>query len=405
MPAHDIVLYGATGFVGQLTADYLARHPAQGRFSWALAGRNADKLARVRDAVATQGIAPGLIVAAAADEASVAAMVAQAKVVLNVAGPFSEYHGDNLVGACARSGTHYADISGEYWFQRRMIDEFHAEAERTGAKVIVAAGVDSIPSDLGTQFAIEHLAEQGGRAAHVKTLFTDYAGSFSGGTSRSMAARKKLQQSDEYDAAFHTDAYVLAPGTDHKAGEETVAGWDAFRFDRDFARFGGPFFMASINARIVRRSLALDGHLPCTYEEGIAASAWLKTGWLYASRGLGYFVGAPIPLRPKPGEGPPPWLQRAGKFRALVHATTESRTEFALIEVQGMGDPGYLATSKMLSEVGLCLLFEREALPRRAGVLTPATALGPTLRRRLAEAEDGRFMHFRVMDATPKPRP
>lgn len=397
MPAHDIVLYGATGFTGQLAADYLARHPARTRFSWAIAGRNAAKLARVRDSVAAKGAAPGLIVAEAADEASVAAMVAEAKVVLNVAAPFSEYSGDNIVGACARTGTHYADISGEYGFQRRMIDEFHAEAERTGAKVVFAAGVDSIPSDLGAQFAIERLAENGGRAAHVKILFTDYAGSFSGGTSRTLAAGKALQTSHAYDTEFHTDAYVLAPSDELRARDETVAGWDSLRFDRDFSRFGGPFFMAPINARIVRRSLALAGHLPCTYEEGISASAWLKTGWLYASRGFGYFVGAPIPLRPKPGEGPPSWLQRAGKFRALVHAMTANRTEFALVEVQGAGDPGYLATSKMLSEVGLCLLFDREAMPRRAGVLTPATALGPTLRRRLAEAEEGAFMQFRGM--------
>jgi short subunit dehydrogenase-like uncharacterized protein len=399
MAGHDIVLYGATGFVGKLTADYLALHPARHRFSWAIAGRNADKLARVWDSLSAKGAVPDVIVAEAADEASVAAMVAEAKVVLNVAGPFSEYHADNIVGACARHGVDYADISGEYWFQRRMIDAFHAEAERTGAKVVFAAGVDSIPSDLGTQFAIERLAEKGERAAHVKTLFTDYAGSFSGGTSRAMAARKKLRQSAEYDAAFHTDAYVLAPSTELRASDETVAGWDSLRFDRDFSRFGGPFFMAPINARIVRRSLALDGHLPCTYEEGLSVSAWLKTGWLYASRGFGYFVGAPIPLRPKPGEGPPSWLQRAGKFRALVHATTEDRAEFALVEVQGAGDPGYLATSKMLSEVGLCLLFGRDALPRRAGVLTPATALGATLRRRLADAEEGRFMEFQVMDS------
>ena len=399
MPAHDIVLYGATGFTGKLTADYLAQHPARNRFSWAVAGRNADKLARVRDSVAAKGAAPDLIVAEAANEASVAAMVANAQVVLNVAGPFSEYHGNHIVGACARAGTHYADISGEYWFQRRMIDEFHAEAERTGAKVVTAAGVDSIPSDLGTQLAIERLAEKGGRAAHVKVLFTDYAGSFSGGTSRTRAAATNVQKSGQYEAEFHTDAYVLAPSTELRSSGETVAGWDSFRFDRDLSRFGGPFFMAPVNARIVRRSLALDGHLPCTYEEGISVSAWLKTGWLYASRGFGYFVGAPIPFRPKPGEGPPPWLQRAGKFRALVHATTENRTEFALVEVQGAGDPGYLATSKMLSEVGLCLLFEREALPTRAGVLTPATALGATLRRRLAEAEGGKFMQFRLMDS------
>jgi short subunit dehydrogenase-like uncharacterized protein len=154
--------------------------------------------------------------------------------------------------------------------------------------------------------------------------------------------------------------------------------------------------MAPINARIVRRSLALDGHLPCTYAEGTTVGALLKATWIYLSRGFGYFVGAPIPLRPESGEGPPPWLQRAGSFCVRVHATTEDRARSALVEVRGTGDPGYLATSKMLGEVGLCLLLD-EAAPR-GGILTPATALGPVLRRRLAEAEEGRFMQFRVLD-------
>ena len=396
MAVNDIVLHGATGFVGRLVADYLARHPESHRFSWAIAGRNPNKLAHVRDSVAGQGTEPGVIVAQAADEASVQAMVADAKVVLNVAGPFSEYHGDHLVGACARSGTHYADLSGEYWYQRRMIDEFHQEAERTGAKIVLAAGVDSIPSDLGVQFAIERLAAKGGRARHAKALFTSYAGSFSGGTRRSMQARKMITQSSEYEAGFHTDPYVLAPGAERSHDDETVAGWDSRHFDPDLRRFGVPFFMAPINARVVRRSLALDGHLPCTYEEGISVAALLKAAWIYISRGFGYFVGAPIPMQPKSGEGPPPWLQRAGSFCVRVHATTEDRTTSALVEVRGAGDPGYLATSKMLTEVGLALLLD-EASPR-GGVLTPATALGPALRRRLAEAEEGRFMQFRALD-------
>jgi len=396
MAAHDIVLHGATGFVGQLVADYLARHPEGRRFSWAIAGRNPEKLARVRDSVAARGIKPGVIVTHAADEASVKAMVSDAAVILNVAGPFSQYHGDNIVGACARSGTHYADLSGEYWYQRRMIDEFHQEAERTGARIVLAAGVDSIPSDLGVQFAIEHLAAKGGRARHAKALFTSYAGSFSGGTRRSMQARKMIKQSSEYEPEFHTDPYVLAPGAERSHDGETVAGWDSRRFDRDFRRLGGPFFMAPINARVVRRSLALGGHLPCTYEEGISVAAWLKAAWLYLSRGFGYFVGAPIPLKPKSGEGPPLWLQRAGDFCVQVHATTEERTQSALVEVRGAGDPGYLATSKMLSEVGLSLLLDK--VPPRGGVLTPATALGPVLRQRLAEAEEGRFMQFRLLN-------
>lgn len=393
MTVHDIVLHGATGFVGQLVADYMSRHPEGHRFSWAIAGRNPEKLARIRKSVAARGTEPDVIVVQAADKASVEAMVSDAAVILNTAGPFSEYHGDNIVGACALSGTHYADLSGEYWYQRRMIDEFHQEAERTGARIVLAAGVDSIPSDLGVQLAIEHLAVKGARARHAKALFTSYAGSFSGGTRRSMQARKSIQQSGEYEAGFHTDPYVLAPGAKRSHDGETVSGWDSHRFDTDFRRFGGPFFMAPINARVVRRSLAIDGHLPCTYEEGISAAALLKTAWLYTSRGFGFFVGAPIPMEPKSGEGPPPWLQRAGNFCVRVHVSTEDRTQSALVEVRGAGDPGYLATSKMLSEVGLTLLLDEA--PHRGGVLTPATALGPALRQRLAEAEEGRFMQFR----------
>ena len=337
-----------------------------------------------------------MILAQASDEASVEAMVENAGVVLNVAGPFSQYHADHIVGACARSGTHYADVSGEYWYQRRMIDEFQQEAERTGAKVVLAAGVDSIPSDLGVQFAIENLAAKGGRARHAKALFTSYAGSFSGGTRQSMQARKAIAQSTEYEAGFHTDPYVLAPGAERTHDGETVSGWDSSRFDSDFRRIGVPFFMAPLNARVVRRSLALDGHLPCTYEEGISVAALLKTVCLYASRGFGYFVGAPIPMKPKSGEGPPLWLQRAGSFCVRIHVTTEDRTQSALVEVRGAGDPGYLATSKMLSEVGLTLLLDEA--PPRGGVLTPATALGPILRQRLAKAEEGRFMQFRLLD-------
>lgn len=395
MGSYGIVLHGATGFVGQLVADYLAGHPEAGRFSWAIAGRNPQKLERIRKSVAARGAEPAVIVAQAADEASVEAMVSDAAVVLNVAGPFSEYHGDNIVGACARLGTHYADLSGEYWYQRRMIDEFHQVAERTGAKIVLAAGVDSIPSDLGVQLAIEHLTAKGGRARRTKALFTSYAGSFSGGTRKAMQARRNIKQSPEYEADFHTDPYVLAPGAKRSHDGETVTGWDSRRFDVDFRRFGGPFFMAPINARVVRRSLALDGHLPCSYEEGISTAALLKAAWLYLSRGFGYFVGAPIPLKPESGEGPPVWLQRAGSFCVRVHASTEDRALSALVEVRGAGDPGYLATSKMLSEVGLALLLDEA--PPSAGVLTPATALGSVLRQRLSEAEDGGFMQFRAL--------
>jgi short subunit dehydrogenase-like uncharacterized protein len=392
---HDVVLLGATGFAGKLVAEYLASHPSRASFSWAIAGRSPDKLAALRSSLA--GAGPEIIVADTADKPSIDAMVSKARVVLTTAGPYAEHGGEVVVEACARQGRHYADLTGEYWFQRAMIDQFHEEARRTGAKIVHAAGVDSIPSDLGTQLAIEQLEERGVKAARVKALFTDYAGSFSSGTNRTLESLEQLPKSGRYDAAFCSDPYVLAPSAEGKVEGETVTGWDEPRFDRDFKRLGMPFFMAPINARNVRRSLALSGRLPCSYAEGISLGASLKAGWLWLSRGFGYFVGAPIPLSPKSGEGPPEWLRRAGKFRVVLEATSATGEHTATVAVQGRGDPGYLATSKMLGEAGLCLALDRDELPAGGGVLTPALALGSVLRRRLAAVEGGEFMQFRVL--------
>ncbi len=399
MTSYDIVLYGATGFTGRLVAAYLASHPGRGTFSWAIAGRDPEKLGKLRASlIADHDAAPGIVVARTSDFNSVSAMVSQTRVVLTTAGPYSAYQGRSLVERCAKAGRDYADISGEYWFQREMIDEFHSEAQRTGAKIVLGAGVDSIPSDLGTQFAIEQLEELGVSAARVKVLFTDYSGSFSGGTHKTLKAIATLAKSGRYDDDFHRDPYVLTPETEFESDGESVAGWDHLRFDRDFKKLGGPFFMAPINARIVRRSLALRKRLPCRYEEGIAAIAWLKAGWLWASRGFGYFVGHPIPFRPKSGQGPPAWLRRAGKFRLLIKAISDTGDSWVKVEVKGRGDPGYGATSKMFAEVGLCLLLERNKLTAKGGVLTPATALGSALRERLIAVQGGEFMQFRLLE-------
>ena len=392
---HDVVLFGATGFTGKLVAEYLASHMERTGLSWAIAGRSPDKLTALRGRLV--GAAPEIMVADTADRPSIDAMVSKARVVLTTAGPYSEYGGDVVVEACARQGRHYADLSGEYWFQRAMIDRFHEEAQRTGAKIVHAAGVDSIPSDLGTQLAIEQVERRGERVAHVKALFTDYAGSFSGGTRRTLESLKRLPESGHVPSAFSNDPYVLAPSAEGKVEGETVTGWDAPRFDRDFGTLGMPFFMAPINARNVRRSLALSGRLPCSYEEGISVGALLRASWLWLSRGFGYFVGAPIPLFPESGEGPPEWLRRAGKFRVVLKARSATGELATTVEVKGRGDPGYLATSKMLGEAGLCLALDRDELPAGGGVLTPALALGAALRRRLAAAEDGEFMRFRVL--------
>ena len=280
-----------------------------------------------------------------------------------------------------------------------MIDRFHDEAQRTGAKIVLAAGVDSVPSDLGSQFAIEQLERRGARAAQVKALFTDYAGSFSGGTAKVLAALKQLPDLGTVRCGvLQRSLRPRSSGRGQGSMRETITGWErpALR-SRLQEPSACPFFMAPINARIVRRSLALSGRLPCSYAEGLSVGAGLRASGLWISRGFGYFVGAPIPLSPKPGQGPPKWLQHAGKFCLVLEATSATGAHAAMVAVRGRGDPGYLATSKILGEVALCLVQDHEAAPRNAGVLTPWLALGSVLRERLVAAERGEFMQFRVL--------
>ncbi len=210
-------------------------------------------------------------------------------------------------------------------------------------------------------------------------------------------ARAKVIKSGKYDREFHRDPYVLVPDPDAPRTDKHAGGYKKMRYDADFGSVGGPFFMAPVNARIVRRSLYLLGQLPCDYEEGITMGAWARTAALIGSRGFGYFVGDPINLNPKSGEGPPKWLQEAGHFRARVHAVADNG-RWVQVEVTGRGDPGYLATSKMLAETGLCLALDADA-PEAYGVITPAVALGATLRERLTRAEGGHFMQFDVLKA------
>ena len=394
MGSHDLVLFGATGFTGKLVAEYLSTHPEATKLHWAIAGRNEAKLEAVRASLG--GAAPSIIVADTGDPASITAMVESARVVISSAGPYSKLGGDVVVGACAKAGRHYADLSGEYFFQREMIEAFHDTAVKTGAKIVHAAGIDSIPSDLGAQYAIEHLARQGGRARSIKVLYKDYAGSASGGTMASGRARAELIKSGKYPKEFHHDPYVLVPDPEAARTDTHATGFRKVRYDADFGSFGGPFFMAPVNAKIVRRTLYLLGQLPCEYTEGISMGAWARAIKLFASRGFGYFVGDPINFNPKSGEGPPEWLRKAGHFRARIHAVAEDG-KWVQVEVKGRGDPGYLATSKMFAEAGLCLALDGDQLSKGGAVSTPGAALGTPLRERLCRAEGGRFMQFGVL--------
>lgn len=396
MVKYDLVLYGATGFTGQLVARYLSTVPDLKGKSWAIAGRTESKLQTLKASLPHPGL--DALTVELTDSSATDQMVASTKCVINCAGPFSQNGGEALLGACARAGVHYSDLAGENWWQADMCRKFHTVAEKTGAKIVLGGGVDSIPSDLGTMLALgalhEALPQDGSEAVRVVGLYTEYSGSFSGGTLNSGRAKNKARREGVLTEVMEADPYLVCDdGT--RGADTTVDGMpDGFSWG---LRRQQPFFMGPINARVVRRSLALRGlehHV--TYAECSSIGMWLRLAWVYASNGMGYFRGEPINLKPKSGEGPPQWLVQEGAFTIEVTATAASGAEVTAV-VKGTGDPGYGATAKMLAEMGLCLSFDEHQLAGRGGgVVTPSTGVGELLVARLRRAEEGAFMSLDV---------
>ncbi|GAB5413039.1 MAG: saccharopine dehydrogenase NADP-binding domain-containing protein [Congregibacter sp.] len=396
-PKYDLVLYGATGFTGKLTAAYLDGHPDLNGRPWAIAGRDQAKLQAVRDSLKSASV--DIIPCKLGDKSSVDQLVKSTRAVITTAGPYSAYNGDKLLGACARHGTHYSDLSGEGFWQREMIDSYHSVAEKSGAKIVLGGGVDSIPSDLGAYMALQGIAalDDPDVSIDVTGKYTQYSGSFSGGTLASGKARNAAIKSGRLTKEALRDPYVLAPGAVGTGREPASLDGMPSRFKTLFDVDNGvmlPFFMGAINAPVVRRSLALEAlDQRVTYRECCSPGMWSRISWLYTSRGLGFPMGEPIKFLPKSGEGPPNWLLKQGAFAIEVIAKA-SNGEKSKVVISGKGDPGYGATSKMLAELGLCLANNLDSAPASTGVITPSTALGDALVHRLNAAQNGKFMRL-----------
>lgn len=409
---YDILLYGATGFTGLLTAKYLDALPSLAGKSWAIAGRTKAKLEALK---ADLRSGPDIVCCILDNESAVEKMVCECRVIITCAGPYSMQNGQALLGACARAGVHYSDLAGEGFWQREMIDQFSSVAKSMGAKIVLGGGVDSIPSDLGVDMALAALPAEPGQRITVQGVYTEYTGAFSGGTLNSGRAVAAAQREGRLTEQMNSNPYLLAPelgeGFD---GPDTAVGTHSGmpnNFQRSWFSNGylmlSDFFMAAVNARIVRRSLALKGRAEdVSYSECCTLGMWARIGAKWMSRGFGYFVGEPIKFKPESGEGPPSWLLKCGSFTLEVTATNDSTGSSSTVVVRGKGDPGYGATSKMLAETGLCLAFDdlgtAPAEGAAGGVLTPATALGDLLVRRLCSAEEGDFMSFDVSGGSSK---
>lgn len=396
----DVTLFGATGFVGKLTAEHLAANaPAGTRIG--LAGRDETKLRRLQDGLGDTAREWSLVIADVDRPETVRRMAERSTVVATTVGPYARY-GMPLVAACAEAGTHYADLTGEVSFVRKAIDEHHATAEASGARIVNAAGFDAVPSDIGVlELHRAAVAADAGPLGETTLVVVELRGGISGGTFASLSNLIADVRSDSQLRRLVLDPYGLSPD---RAAEpdRTQPDWGSERdptgIHRDprGERWLAPFVMSSYNTRIVRRSNALAGYSygrRFRYREflglpggaaGLAAAVGTTAGLGMVAGGLAFGPTRSLITRlaPSPGEGPSEQVRTRGRFRMELTATTESGATLTG-EVAGKGDPGYAGTAVMFGESALALALDGDKLPDAAGVLTPATGIGDALTERL----------------------
>jgi short subunit dehydrogenase-like uncharacterized protein len=400
----DIVLYGATGFVGKLTAAYLARAGAGARI--ALAGRSADRLRAVRDELGDPARSWGLITADAASPSTLDEMAARARVVVTTVGPYVRY-GMPLVAACAAAGTDYADLTGEANFIREAIDLHHKQAADTGARIVHCCGFDSIPSDM-TVYALYRAARDDGTGELGDTNFVmrSLLGGFSGGTVASIVEILRAASSDPQLRRLLADPYTLSTdrGAEPELGRQPDLPWRRGRYIAPELEgvWTAGFLMASINTRIVRRSNALldwsygrrfrySEHMSMGSSPLAPVASAVMAGVGNASFELGSRYSRLLPealvqrVMPKSGTGPSSRVRDRGYYRLETYTTTTSGARY-VARMEQRGDPGYKATSVLLGECGLALALDRDKLSDLRGVLTPAAAMGDVLLSRLPAA-------------------
>lgn len=377
---HDIVVYGATGFVGQLVVAHLAKHAPEGT-KIALGGRNEAKLKKVAADLSVPHWP--IIVADSADAEAVKFLAESTKVVITLVGPYAEY-GNLLVDACATAGTHYVDLTGEVLFARGSVARNHELAQSTGAKIIHSCGFDSIPSDV----AVRQLYDACGQLGETTMIVKHMRGGASGGTIDSF--RKQIAQVKRNPKLkkIIANPYALAG---HAPSEE--ARKDPFQEDLAIVNidgmWAGPFFMAPYNTRVVQRSAYLQGYGPLfRYREAMRVSSKRKAHIVKAATIAAFTAFSIGPIAklidkklPKPGEGPSKEQRENGRF--TINAYTESAGQGYKSTVELEKDPGYDGTAMMISEAALALVHDE--LPARSGVLTPTVALGDALVERLRE--------------------
>ena len=371
---YDFVIYGATGFTGKLVVEYaIKQYNNNNEVSWAIAGRNNEKLEHVQEKYNLPSDI-GKIVVDSNDQNSIDEMVSQTKCVLTTVGPYQLY-GEKIVKTCISTGTDYVDLCGEPGFMHKIISECSAEAKETGARVVFSCGFDSIPFDLGVLFVQEEVMSKLNKyAPSVRGRVRAMNGEFSGGTAASMKATMAALQSDPELINILVNPHALCEGIQGVQQDDDSKP----TYDEELNTWVAPFFMAPINTKNIHRSNKLMNHI---YGENFKYNEMWIQGPGEEGKAAAEFISTMNPLgdAPEPGDGPSRESRENGNYDVLFCADVDGETIKA--SVSGDMDPGYGSTSKMIAESAVCLVKDCEDLA--GGIYTPAASMGKKLIKRL----------------------
>ena len=372
---YDFVIYGATGFTGKLVVEYAINqyNKNNNEISWAIAGRNHEKLEHVQEKYNLPSNI-GKIVVDSNDQDSIDEMVSQTKCVLTTVGPYQLY-GEKIIKTCISTGTDYVDLCGEPGFMHKIISECSAEAKETGARIVFSCGFDSIPFDLGVLFVQEEVMSKLNKyAPSVRGRVRAMNGEFSGGTAASMKATMAALQSDPELINILVNPHALCDGIQGVQQDDDSKP----TYDEELNTWVAPFFMAPINTKNIHRSNKLMNHI---YGENFKYNEMWIQGPGEEGKAAAEFISTMNPLgdAPEPGDGPSRESRENGNYDVLFCADVDGETIKA--SVSGDMDPGYGSTSKMIAESAVCLVKDCEDLA--GGIYTPAASMGKKLIKRL----------------------
>lgn len=385
----EVVVWGSTGFTGKLVAEYLLKQYDIGKtLSWAIAGRNQEKLEKIRAELGNENIP--ILVADSQDKNSLENLAKQTKVICTTVGPYAKY-GDKLVDVCVEQGVHYCDLTGEVQWIRRMIDKHHDTAKKNKVKIVHCCGFDSIPSDMGVYFLQKEAKKQFEAYANtVNFRLKTMKGGFSGGTIASLEnVNKEVSESDEVLKVLQ-NPYSLNPLGEQEGDD--VLDMEGIAYDKEFDSWLAPFVMAPINTRVVRRSHALSGFpygKDFRYDEAMLVGTGIfgrmtanviSTLFKTFNTPKSFFKSFLLNFMPKPGQGPSQSQRENGRYSILFVGKLNNGKSLKT-KVKGDKDPGYGSTSKMFAESAVCLA--KDKLPETFGVITPSTAMADALLERL----------------------